>query len=286
MFPGGWVCAQAGPAKGSGDPQDRIESVNKLLTVSSAARKIESSGNPRAQKMLAEARRLRGDAKKSLASGDREEAAKLLDGAIKSLMEAARLADGGAAVTEKKKDDYTERKESIEALLETYQRIAAEKGARASAASVQADVLSLMGRAEKQYRQEDYAGGRATLDRAYEELKVSLEKLRGGETLVNALNFATKKDEYAYYVGKVTSQRTAIGVFSQRLDNPGKRTMIDSILKQADEAQARAEGLAKRGDYAAAVPVMDKVLKRLQSGLMMVAYCLAEIALAATRSGP
>ncbi len=248
----------------------RIESVKRLLTVSSAAKKIESSQSELARAMLSQARALREQADAAFKAGDEVTAKKLLSDATTKLFTAARMADEGHATDGKKKADYENRKNSIEALLKQYRSVAEEKHVGVESENVIADVLIEVAHAETLAKDGQYKDGRASLDKAYQQIKAALVKLRNGEELINALVFETPKDEYDYYVTKITSQRKAIGIFSERIDSPGKKKTIDRILAGADTDQAKAKTFVDAGNYEGALPHMDKALNKLRSGLMMI----------------
>lgn len=249
---------------------NRIESVNQLLSVSSAAKKIQSSDSADAKAMLEQAKQMHQQAQEALAGGDEPGAKALLSKSTTTLFKAAKLADGGASVQVKKRADYDQRKKSVEALLGQHRSVAAEKSLTSKSEVIEAEALGLVAEAEVEAKAKRYVEGRALLDQSYELVKGSLVKMRNGEELVMSLNFATPADEYQYYVKKIGSQRQAIGVFSKNITSKGKRKTIDNILGRADADQSKAEALAGSGDYAAALPLMDSVLNKLRSGLMMV----------------
>lgn len=252
------------------DLQGRIDSLERLLTVSSAAKKITSSQNQDAKDMLQEAHALREKAITSLQNGNKDIAEQSMSEAMKKLFAASKLADGGNAAREKNKTDNDERKKSITALLKQYRSVAEEKKLSAEAEVVEADVLSEVAHAEALATEGKHKESRSVLDKAYQKIKTSLVKLRNGEELINALVFETPKDEYQYYVAKIASQMKAITIFSEKISSPGKQKTIDRILTSANKDQASAQSKVDANDYEAALPHMDKALNKLRSGLMMI----------------
>ncbi len=257
-------------AVSANDLETRIESVSRLLSISSAAKKIESSQSQPAKTMLMEARVLREKADAEFRAGNQPEAKKLLSQATTKLFKAARLADNGHAVDAKKKLDYNDRKQSIEALLKQYRSVAEEKKVGVEAELVEADVLIEVAHAETLAKDEHYKEGRASLDKAYKQITTALVKLRNGEELINELIFETPKDEYDYYVTKIASQMKAINLFSEKINSPGKKKTVERILTGANSDQDEANKHVKTGDYESALPYMDKALNKLRSGLMMI----------------
>ncbi len=250
--------------------ENRIDSVNKLLSISSAAQKVLSSDNDEAKALLEDARAKHEQASELYAAGNEEEAKKALSIATTTLFKAAKLADGGAAVKEKKRGDYERRKETYNALLKQHQNIAEEKDVTDEAGIVEAETLAIVAQAEVKAGDDDYPGARKLLDQAYNQLKGSVIKMRDGEQLVMSLNFETPKDEYEYYVTKITSQREALSMVMAGNISKGRKYTVNNILKRADPQQQQAETLADDGNYEEAIPLMDSVLNKLRSGLMMV----------------
>ena len=117
--------AEVTPAHRS-SPEARLESIGKLIENSSAARQIEASQNTQAIAKRKEARELYAQAQEAYRKGDAQGATKLLDRAAKTMFEAVRLTEQGV-VKEKQRADYQSRLESVQALLDAYQRISAEK---------------------------------------------------------------------------------------------------------------------------------------------------------------
>ena len=253
----------------SASTQGRIQSVEKLLTISSAAKKIESSDNQEAKDMLASAKSELKKASQAIQANDEETAKSHLSKATITLFKAAKLADGGEAIKETAKNRYNDRKESVEALLNQHRAVASEKNVSSEAELVEADVLTGIAEAAEMAKIENYTEGRKILDQAYDRVKISLIKMRDGQQLVNSLIFDTPKDEYAYYVKKIASQNKAIGVFSEHI-KPGRKKMIDSILTKAGDQQSQAETLANSDNYQEALPLMESALNKLRSALMMV----------------
>ena len=249
---------------------DRIKSVGRLLTVSSAAKKIETSNNEQAKAMLNWGREQHQKAIEAQESGDTDSAKELLGQATNALFAAAKRADGKQATAKKHARDYTDRKQSTEALLKQYRRVAKEKKVGAEAEEVEAEAHTMVAEAEIKADAKDFVTGRQILDKAYNLVKLSIVKLRNGEQLVNSLNFATPKDEYAYYVGKIKSQRMAISIFVKKIDKPARRKTIARIISRANKDQKKAKALAATGNHEDALPLMESVLNKLRSGLMMV----------------
>ncbi len=170
----------------------------------------------------------------------------------------------------KHKRDYLTRRDSINALMTQYQNISVEKHLQADAEKLQQDILAYMKLAEHEASLLHYPESRAILEPAYRLIQQAIIAARNGEELIMSLNFATPKDEYEYYVLKIDSQFKAIGLFINQIAAERARNNIRRILNGANNEYAKAVELASAEAYAQALPLMDRVLNQLRSGLMMV----------------
>ena len=164
---------------------------------------------------------------------------------------------------------HQSRLDSIDALFAAYARVAGEKALPGRANLMAGDLGQLKQRAEAAYRQGDPETGKALLDDAYVLVKMALSALREGETLVRSLDFSSPQDEYAYYLDKTSSQRQAIGIMLDASDDDSRRAMLVKLLDGARWQVDQAAAHAAKGHYEQAIPIMDKVFSRLQTGLMM-----------------
>jgi hypothetical protein len=165
--------------------------------------------------------------------------------------------------------DYENRAQSIDALIAAYNRVAEEKDQQGQASVVEGNIADIVARATKHYEAGDYTAGLTLLKDAYALIKEALAALRDGDTLVRSLNFANKEEEYQYYVTKTHSQKTAIRILQKISANPARTARMNGLLRTAQTMLDEASALAAENKHEAAVPIMDKVLTRLQSGLMM-----------------
>jgi hypothetical protein len=245
--------------------QNQVENVGKLLLKSSAARKIDASDNKEAKVIYQQAKDYYQQAKEST---EPTETKRLLDLVVMSMIKAGKIADKGAAVNDKHKVDFENRLKSVNALFTAQKTVADEKG-NDKVSHFRTKVKELVSKAQGQYDKHDYVQGRDTLNLAYVLLKTSIEQMRDGDTLVHTLVFDTPADEFKYYQTKTDSQLTALNMFKERTNKASKQRMIENITKTANKYIKDATMLANDGDYEAAIPLMDKALTRLQSGLMM-----------------
>jgi tetratricopeptide (TPR) repeat protein len=255
--------ANAEPMK-SGDTSARLSYVERLLTESSAAKKVENSDNPKALELKAEANSHFDKARALYDGGDAEAAEAELGEAIRLLTAAARAANDDTTVSQKQTDDYGQRRESVEALATAHERIADEKGlddmndelqAKVGAQLSASDILLQDGKADE---------ARALLDETYETIKTSLEQLRGGDTLVRELHFETKEDEYLYELDRNDTHQMLVQVlFAEKMESSPMRATAETFISKAVSLREDAESAAGKKKYEEAITLLEESTKEL-----------------------
>ena len=242
----------------------RLSFVEKLIFESSAARKVEESGKAEALALKAEAENHFTSAQSKNDSGDAAGAEMELNEAVRHMRAAVQAAGDTDQLTEKKSADFARRRESVEALTLAHERIANEKGmsdkhrelvTRIDAELQVADGLLAEGKADE---------ARAALDSTYETVKVSVESLREGETLVRELKFETKKDEYIYELDRNDTHRMLIQVLlAEKMEDERARATAESFISKAESLRMEAETSAGRERYEEAIGLLEDSTKEL-----------------------
>jgi hypothetical protein len=232
------------------------QAVKLLIESSSAAKQIEASGVKQAQDDRVHARELHAQAASAFDAGDVSKAAQLLAEASKTMFQAVRQAAPDSITTDKKRGDFEQRLKSIAALEDALKRIASEKKAASDGAIASIDKLVAEAKGQEPGNIDD---ARMTLDKAYLTAKLAVEKLRDGDTLVRTLKFDSQADEYRYEVDRNDSHRMLVKML---LDEKRKIGSIDDMVaKSVDEAallRKNAEALAGRGDFDAAIKMLEQ----------------------------
>lgn len=255
--------AQADPATPRGTSA-RLNYVERLLTESSAAQKIEASGKPRALELKAEADSHLEKARTLSGAGDAEAAEAELSEAIRLLTEAARAANGDVKVSQKQTDDYGQRRESVEALAKAHDRIATEKGLNEMNRELQSTVRVDLAASDTLLEEGKGTEARAMLDNTYETIKVSLEELRGGDTLVRELSFETKEDEYLYELDRNDTHQMLVQVlFAEKMESSPMRATAEGFIETATSLRADAESAAAKDKYEEAIELLEMSTKEL-----------------------
>jgi hypothetical protein len=263
------LCAAAASAQNRPPPdreqlERKLASTSTLIESSSGAKQIEASGAAGAQSQRNRARDLHRQAGEALRAGQLEAAAKLLDDASRAMFEGVRLAAPEQVVNGKQRADFDARMESTRALLEAQKRIAAEKNAGSAAGEMSRRVESLMAEANELARGGRLADARRTLDQAYLTVKAAIGSLRGGDTVVRSLNFASKAEEYAYEIDRNDTHRMLVQMLlNDKRGGAGIDSMVDQSVAAAARLRTQAEQEASRRDHESAVRTLEQSTREL-----------------------
>lgn len=238
----------------------RIAAVETLLERSSAAKQIEAAGNAQARVHRERAREIHRKAAEAFKAGDLDTASRLLPLASLALFEGVRLAGAETVVADKQRADYDARLESAKSLAAAQRRIALEKKGVAGAAETSKAIDELIAQAEREAGAGELGKARGTLERAYLVAKASIGSMRGGDTLVRSLDFATKEEEYRYEVDR---NDTHLMLLRLLVADSGKAAGMQAASAQAQSLRARAERRAGDGAWAEAVGLLEESTKEL-----------------------
>jgi len=264
----GLLLTLLGCAAGAQDREQlerRVQSIGTLIETSSAARQVETSGVVAARERRDNARLIHREAAAALRAGDVATAAQLLDQAAREMMAGARLAKPEQVTGEKNKRDFDARMDSARALLAAQQRITQEKAAGREAQDTTRSIERQIGEAQALAAQGRIEEGRTVLDRAYLTARVSIEAMRRGDTLVRSLSFASKREEYDYEIDRNDTHRMLITVLlSDRKDASGAMpASMQAFTDKAATLRGEAEALARRGDHAGAIKLLEDATREL-----------------------
>jgi hypothetical protein len=252
------IAAWGALAAGSAALEQRLAAVETLIERSSAARQVEASGVPAALEKREGARALHREARAAFAAGDEARAAALLPQASARMFEAVRLAAPADVNAGKRKAELDARLESARSLLAAQRRIAAEKGAPRGEETSEA-IARLIAAAERDAAAGSLDAAGAGAEQAYLLAKAAIGSMRGGDTLVRSLTFATKEEEYAYELDRNDTHRMLLKV----LVDSGKGTAPGPALDRAVELRSRGEASARAGDAASGIRYLEESTREL-----------------------
>jgi len=255
------ACIFAMPSLASDDGPDHVEMVRKLLFESSVARQVLNSNNQAALDKHELAVSL---FEQAAVEEDPDTRASDLNKAVAILYEAVAALHGDAGGADKDRVDYGNRLQSFEAMLDAHKRIATEKGVQ----RIHDDLLSMISAdtaaASSLFAMDDVLQARTHLDRAYEEVKLSVEHLRAGETLLRELKFDTPEDEYIYELDRNDTHHMLLTVLlEEKMKDERTKKQVAPFLESADGLREEAKKLASEGDFVEAIGVMERSTKEV-----------------------
>lgn len=258
------VFAQDRPPPSREQLERKLTSTSTLIESSSGAKQIESSGVAAAAAQRTKARDLHRQAGEALRAGQLEAASKLLDESSRAMFDGVRLAAPQQITVSKERTDFDARMASTRALLDAQKRIATEKNAGPRASELSARIEVQMTQAEEMARGGRMTEARRTLDEAYMAVRAAIGGMRGGETVVRSLNFASKEEEYRYEVDRNDTHRMLIQVLlKDKRGGAGVDAMVDQSLGTAAKLRTQADEMAARRDHDSAVKMLEESTREL-----------------------
>jgi len=249
------------------DPPDderfavRQEQVRKMLFDSSLAHKLDRTENEQALDLRRQAI-ARYEA--ALTQADAQSRSGELDEAMSLMYAAVAAAQTKAQTNEKLAREYGQRRQSVEALLTAHERVSAEKGAGKDRSRLATEVETLVAEADALLQEGEAFAARTVLDGAYEKIKLALEKLRRGDTLVRELKFDTPEDEYLYELDRNDAHHMLVQVLlAEKMQDPKVLERIEPFIASANEHRAVAERLADQGDFESAMKSLESSTREL-----------------------
>ena len=244
------------------DPMaSRDKLVRTLLFESSAARKVEMSGNEAAMARHAEAIKVFEAASKNEFADQREEQ---YNRAVALLYEAASLATSAADSEDKIQRDLDNRQQSLDALLSAHERIMDEKNSPAVHDALLEEIAAERLAADALLQEGKTAAAKTHIDRAYVATKLSVERARKGETLLRELSFETPEDEYKYEVDRNDTHLMLLKVLlDDKMQSERIRDRVVVHVTKSEKLREQAEVNAGNKEYEKAIDMMEESTSEL-----------------------
>jgi len=244
--------------------EQRLLSVGRLIEQSSASRQIEASGDAGALERHAKARDSYRQALAARDAGDNTKAARLASESSKLMFEAVRLAAPGLVTEGNWRADFDAHLASVQALLAAQQRISAEKPNTPGALETGRGIEKLIEEARGLATAQQQGQADAVLHQAYLVAKVAVSSMRGGDTLVRSLNFATPEEEYRYELDRNDTHLMLVKVLTaEKSKMTGMDALLKGLVEKAAELRRQAEQEAGGGKHALAVERMEGSTREL-----------------------
>ncbi len=197
-------------------------------------------------------------------AGDQPAASNLLNESAKKMFEAIKLSTPTVMIEEKIIADYGKRKESVRALRDAFNRISDENQETESKFKVNQQLDKLVANADLLLNNSEVPEARAEIDKAYHLLKVSIESIRSGQTLVRSLQFDTPKEEYLYEVDRNDTHSMLVGLLiDEKKQSSWAKDNISKRVEEADNLRKQAETYASADAYEQAIQLLEQSTKEL-----------------------
>lgn len=242
----------------------RADNIFKLLNESSGAKQVINGFSTEAQERRNEAMALYEKARENLSKGNDEVAGKLLSQSAKLMFEAIKLSTPTVMTEEKVITDYEQRKESVLALKDAFNRISDENNEQESKARVNGQLDELVKQADSLLNNGQNAQARTEIDKAYHLLKVSIESVRSGQTLVRSLTFESPEEEYRYEIDRNDTHSMLVGLLiDEKQQSDSVKTRIVKNVDQANDLRKQAETYAQGKAFEQAIELLEQSTREL-----------------------
>jgi len=260
-------------AQGSGDSADgrqrlieqKIRLVETLIN-SPAAKSAAAGREADSAALIEKGRKAIDAARNALAEGRHDDAARLLDEALRSASSASRRnPSGDGALSESaQRKTLQDLGDQVEMYRKSLSELGAdrEKGAAARALLARIDVL--VGDSGQLVSNGRLGDANKRMAEAYKLAVEEMSRLRAGQEVVLSLKFDTPADEYAYEKKRFASNEIMVDMMIGEGRAEGeKRKLVDGFLEEGRRLGAQAEGHATAGKFAEAVKAMEQASAQL-----------------------
>lgn len=241
----------------------RMNFLNKLLNTSTGARQVKKSDDPEVKALHQQAQALHDQARNEFDQGNSKQGSALLDQSARTMFRAIRLATPQTAGMVKEKRDYNKEKKSVQALNKAYNRVADEKNFTGKK-QINQKVSHFIEIADALSSSSKFVQAKAELDKAYQLLKISIESIRGGETLTRTLDFKTPEEEYHYELDRNDTHSMLVTLLVDgRNISEYTQKQVDKFTDLANSLRTEAEQSAEHGEFTEAIIMLEQSTKQL-----------------------
>lgn len=173
-------------------------------------------------------------------------------------------------VVQKRQQDISHLRSSVEALLGALNNICEEKNQTELATAVTRQVNDWLEQSQTLAAAGDQLKARELLELALVRVKTLISSLRDKETLVRSLNFKDKAEEYYYELDRVETYRMLLKLLVLNRDYSADTD--NKIAQLADEAialQQQAVAQAQQQHYEQAIVLIEQVTDRLRQAIRL-----------------
>ena len=251
-------------AEGKTALENRVDYMFKLLNESSGAKQVINGFSDEAKKKREDALAVYESARKNLNDGNDAAATDLLSESAKLMFQAIKLSTPTTMIEEKIIVDFKQRRESVIALKDAFNRISDENNEEESKGKVNKQLDQLVGQADRLLNNGEIPQARIEIDKAYHLVKVSIEAIRSGQTLVRSLQFESPQEEYVYEIDRNDTHSMLVGLL---IDEEKQSSSINSrIMENVEKAnilRKQAESYAVAEAFEQAIELLEQSTKQL-----------------------
>ncbi len=251
--------------------ENKLALADYILSTSSMTKKVLASDNQAGIELINLARKDYLQAKKLLADKQWSQADALLTKLMQSV--ATLSADNARANKEKQQlnsldQEYQNLVLTINSLVEAMQQEINDSGAEHLTSVKLAHIMDTADTLAKEGR---YVQANALLNEIYYNLKLFIKQQRNNKTLVYALDFKSKQEEYEYELKRYNSFSLIIKMSLEKENVPDKiHFLAEKYQKQAEQRRQDAARLALDKQYIEAIKVQEQASTQLIRALRMM----------------
>ncbi len=259
-----------------GSPDDRRRLVEQKIRlvemlVNTQAAKSSAASAPHAPERLEKGRNALALARQALDDNRFDDAARILDDALRSSASAQR-AQPPASLSE---DALRHAHQNLIEQVATYRASVEEVATHPRIGSAARVLLTRIDAKSAEARKRAGAGELALANRllgeAYQLAVSELSRLRSGEEVVHSLNFSSAAEEYAYEIRRFESNQLLVNMMVGDGKADGdRRSAIDNFQSEGRRLLGEADGQARAGQYKEAVHLMEAATGQLNRALQLM----------------
>ena len=236
----------------------RMPYIEKLLNQSSAAKQVINSNSSEANQKRQLALELYRQAREKHIQGDYQTATELLKRSSGLMFEAIKLSTPTSMGEQQLIANYGQRRESVVALREAFNRISDESNETEDKRKVNGQLEKITRNADNLLQAGQNAEARIEIDKAYHLLQVSIESIRSGQTLVRSLKFESTQDEYHYEIDRNDTHSMLISLLvDEKLKSDSMQEKIVGFVAAAEQFRQQAEAYAGEGAFDQAIELLE-----------------------------
>lgn len=247
----------------------------QMVIGSGSAKRIESSGDPQAIAMLADARGQIEAAKASLAGGQLEQAMNQVNDGLRQMTAASRqITTESEMAGVNHKAQYEELSNSLKTYEGSYKKNserAAKMKQPLKAKLDEAEYERLIAEGNSLAGKGDHAAANKSLKKAQAMITSVLTSMLHAQTVTYDKNFETPQEEYEYELARYENYEELIPLAIEQ-KQPSQRALelVDSFVQKAAKIRDEGKDIAAKGDHKMAIMAIQAATSNLQRALRMV----------------